>query len=187
MTRREDLEQAATAARASVDDAREALRQLRADAAGGRARSVGQAEQQLVELRHALAADVRELRSRARGIDLGGTTAPLRGALVAGTAALVGVIGAVGAAVGTAAGRRARRETERQATALAAAMARLGTEGVAAADRVGKRTRGRGLITAVLGAATVAGLAIAVRRGTGPADDDLWLPERDEADPTDAA
>jgi len=175
MKGREELEQAARAARAQMQDARDALTATRVAVSGGRAKSAKQAERQIVALRHALEADVTALRGRASDIDLtrAGSTRTVVTAGIAGLVALAGT----GVALSQGFSRRGRRrEADRQAIALAAALARQDRS----ATTSGGRRRGPGLL--LVGAALAAGSAYAWRRrALGPVDpDDLWLPERDQ-------
>jgi hypothetical protein len=151
MRGREELEQAARAAREQVEEARKALSASRVAVAGGRARTVSEAERQLAALRSALEADVTALRARATNVDLTGAGSA-RTVAVAGVAGLVAIAG-TGIALSQGLTRRSRRrEVERQATALAAALARQDRSAVP-----GRARTGPGL--ALLGVALAAGSA----------------------------
>lgn len=182
MSARDDLVHAADEARSQVASAREALAASRATGAGAGARSARQAEQQLHELRGAVADDVRALRDRLSALDpsarRGATTAAVVGA---GTlAALVGSGVAVRGRV-----RRAlrHRDLERQALAIAGILAGGSARPASAGPTLGGRTGrrgGRGALVALLAVgAAVAGAALVQQQRALPVDDeDLWLPER---------
>jgi hypothetical protein len=173
MSARDDLEQAAQAARRQVEDAREALARTRADAAGGPARSAKHAEQQVEAIRGAIERDLRTLRDRATGVSIT-APGPARTAALAAGAGLIAVVGI--AALGGRGVRRARarRDIDRQARALATALARQADEVMSDARR------GRsGLLLAAAGAAIAVGAGVVANRRNRPIDpDDLWLPER---------
>jgi len=173
MSARDDLEQAAQAARLQVEEARAALARTRADAAGGPAGSAKRAEQQVEAIRGAIERDLRTLRDRATGVSIT-APGPARTAALTAGAGLLALAGA--AALGTRGVRRARsrRDIDRQARALAAALTRQASE-VPSNARRGRS----GLLLAAAGAALAVGAGIVANRRNRPIDpDDLWLPER---------
>jgi hypothetical protein len=168
---RDDLEQAADAARQQVEEARAALRRIRSDAGGGPAGSIREAEAQLASLRDAIEKDVRTLRDRASSVSIT-TPGPARTAAITAGAGLVAIAGI--AAFGSIGLRRAsrRRDIERQARALAAALAHRTSE-------VGQGPRrGRSGLLVVAAGAALAAVAVARHRRRPVDPDDLWLPER---------
>jgi hypothetical protein len=174
---RDDLEQAAQAARRQVDEAREALARTRAEAAGGPAGSAKRAEQQVEAIRSAIEHDLRTLRERATGVNIT-APGPARTAALTAGAGLLAVVGV--AALGGRGVRRARarRDIDRQARALASALARQASEVMPAT----RRGRG-GLLLAAAGAAIAIGAGVVASRRDRPIDpDDLWLPERPARD-----
>lgn len=183
MSTRDDLTRATDEAREQVRAARDALAASRTSRAGGAARNVAHAEQQLEALRDAVTTDLRVLRDRISGLDDG----ERRGASLA----LIAGVGTVAAVVGTGlAVRRSirrslgQRDVQRQARAIAAAMARQAAEAVveaAGTTSPSGRRRGRGgLLTALIVGAAVAGATAVQQRRTAPVDpDELWLPERE--------
>ena len=187
MSARDDLEQAAGAARRQVDEARAALASMRADAGGGPAGSPREAEDQLRALRAAIEQDVRTLRTRATTTSLT-APGPARTTAVVAGAGLLAVVGAGLLGRRGIARARSRRQIEQQASALAAALARR-TSGDAAQDLDGDGRRsgrrgGRGaLLLTLAGAAAAAGVGVVRDRRSRPIDpDELWLPERPDRD-----
>ena len=181
MSARDDLERAASEARAQVGMARDALAASRDARGGGAARNARQAEDQLHALRGAVADDVRALRDRLTGLDAstrrGATTAA-----VAGAGTLAALVGSGLAVRGKVRRGIAQRGVQKQALAIARAMAgdAFGTGTSMSAAPASRRRRGRGALFAALAVgAAVAGAAVVQQRRAPVDDEDLWLPERD--------
>lgn len=181
MSARDDLERAASEARAQVGAARDALSASRDARGGGEARNVRQAEDQLHALRGAVADDVRALRDRLTGLDAS-TRRGAATAAVAGAGTLAALVGSGLAVRGRVRHGIAQRGVQKQALAIARAMAgeALGSASAAVGAPATRRRRGRGALIAALAlGAAAAGAAVMQQRRAPVDDDDLWLPERD--------
>ena len=175
MSTRDDLSRAAEEARTQVEVARQALTASR-DARGGSARDTRQAEQQLHDLRRAVAGDVHALRDRLTTLDPSARRGAAAAA-IAGAGALATLVG-----TGLTVRSRVRRGLEQrgvQKQALAIARAMLETTGPSStAPR--RRRRGGAILSVLAVGAAVAGAVIVQQQRSAPVDDDdLWLPERD--------